>query len=224
MKVVEIFTSIEGEGIRAGLPATFIRLYGCNLDCSYCDTKYANQKHESEGNKYDVMSVEEVVDIVGGCGCPNVTITGGEPMVHPGFEKLLKMLLDNGFSVNVETNGTCAVPDEFRSGKRAKENVIFTMDWKSISSGMGSKMSHERAETLRSKDVLKFVVGTKEDMDEMINVLDSLHCQPHIFVSPVFGQIEPADIVAYLLEHQLFNCRVQLQMHKLIWAPDKRGV
>ena len=225
MKVVEIFNSIEGEGIRAGLPATFIRLYGCNLDCSYCDTRYASQKYaDQDGNGYTTMSVNEIINSVSGYGCLNVTITGGEPMIHPGFDKLVKRLAMLGFSVNVETNGTCAVPEEYRFGLESWDDVFFTMDYKCPSSGMEHRMSVVRTDTLRSKDVLKFVVGSKEDLDEMVNVIDSLECSPHIFVSPVFGQIKPADIVDYLLKHRLFDCRVQLQLHKLIWAPDERGV
>ena len=223
MKVVEIFNSIEGEGIRAGLPATFIRLYGCNLDCSYCDTRYASQKYaDQDGNGYTIMSVNEIVNNVDIYGCLNVTITGGEPMIHPGFEELLNRLVDDGYYVNVETNGTVPVPERYtRIYKGAP--VIFTMDYKCPSSGMEKAMNMDVIKTLRYRDVLKFVVGCQKDLEAMLEVVEVVET-PQIFVSPVFGQIEPSEIVDFILEHKLYNCRVQLQLHKFIWSPDKRGV
>lgn len=223
MKVVEIFRSIDGEGKRTGLPTTFIRLFGCNLHCSYCDTRYG-----CEGNNYDVMSIREIVEECRLLEVKNVTITGGEPLIHPGIKKLIEALLCAGYYVNVETNGSINV-DDFRSqlhpgGNDGVANLFFTVDYKCPSSGMESKMDLESFRNLRRTDVLKFVVGSKEDMDAALSVLDQIGTSAEVYFSPVFGKIEPAEIVEYITEHKLFNCKVQVQLHKIIWSPTTRGV
>ena len=221
MKVVEIFQSIEGEGIRAGFPAIFIRLFGCNLHCSYCDTRYG-----CEGEDYTVMSVQ---DIVSYCkktfNCSRVTVTGGEPLIHPGIELLLEKLAFAGYEVNVETNGTKLPIRINREGSRYFPGSIFyTMDYKCPSSGMSDQMDTQALSMLGPRDVLKFVVGNKEDLDKALEVYELLNTSAHVFLSPVFGQIEPKEIVDYLLKHEMDDCRVQVQLHKVIWSPDKRGV
>lgn len=221
MKVVEIFRSIEGEGVRAGLPVTFIRLYGCNLRCEYCDTKYSyDEASEKNAHPYSTMTVEQIAEAVMHFGCQNVTITGGEPLIHPGVEKLIDLLLILGCEVNIETNGTRPVPSKYRDNI----HVFFTMDYKCPGSGMNDRMEGYPFDTLRDWDVLKFVVSGEEDLDKMVEVLETIGSSPVVFVSPVFGKIEPAEIVAYLLDHQLHDVRVQLQLHKYIWDPDQRGV
>lgn len=221
MKVVEIFKSIDGEGIRAGLPVTFVRLYGCNLNCSYCDTPYS---HITESDKAFDMSVDEIVRAVEHNGIPNVTITGGEPMIHSDIIELFDELLERGYYVNVETNGTYPVPTKYNVGYANAHKIIFTMDYKCPSSGMREEMSIANLNTLRCNDVLKFVVGSKEDMDDAQRVLSLIKSDPFVFFSPVFGKIEPESIVKYMLYHHLYNCRVQIQMHKVIWNPNERGV
>lgn len=220
MKVVEIFKSIEGEGVRAGLPVTFIRLYGCNLRCEYCDTKYSYGEGEGPCEQSQTMTVEEIVSAVMQFGCPNITITGGEPLIHPGIEKLIDLLLMCGCEVNIETNGTRPVPCKYKNEKR----VIVTMDYKCPGSGMNDHMERYPFDTLRNWDVLKFVVSDERDLDKMVEVLETLETTPAVFVSPVFGKIKPTQIVEYLLNHQLHDVRIQLQLHKFIWDPDQRGV
>lgn len=244
MKVVEIFNSIEGEGIRAGYPCTFIRLFGCNLNCSYCDSRYACEEEKESSDKFisytpSVMSIPEIMEQVDRFNCMRVTVTGGEPLIHPGIDKLIQALVDDGYEVNVETNGTqfpkryILEPDEFFDYRRNCEvrlikpsagKVFFTMDWKCKSSGMEDKMNISLVNELDENDVLKFVVGNVEDMDGALKVIEQMTSKPHIFFSPVFGKIEPADIVQYLREKKLNDCRVQLQMHKFIWDPNQRGV
>lgn len=244
MKVVEIFNSIEGEGIRAGYPCTFIRLFGCNLNCSYCDSRYACVEEKESSDKFisyapSVMSIPEIMEQVDRLDCMRVTVTGGEPLIHPGIDKLLQALIDGGYEVNVETNGSQfpkrfpVEPDEFFDYRRNCEvklirpsvgKVFFTMDWKCKSSGMEDKMNINLVNELTGDDVLKFVVGNVEDMDGALKVIEQMTSKPHIFFSPVFGKIAPADIVQYLREKKLNDCRVQLQMHKFIWNPDQRGV
>lgn len=218
MKVVEIFESIEGEGIRAGYPAIFIRLYGCNLNCSYCDTRYG-----CEGNKYLVMSVQEIIEhCKENWSCKMVTVTGGEPLMHEGIEKLLYALVKNGYDVNVETNGTC---EPIRINTRNEPGSLFyTMDYKCPSSGMEYRMNMDALRKLGKSDVLKFVVGSKEDMDAALGVYEELLTPAEVFFSPVFGKLEPHEIVAYLRARKLYGCRVQVQLHKIIWNPEERGV
>lgn len=216
MKVVEIFESIDGEGIRAGVPVTFIRLHGCNLNCSYCDSRYA-----CEGSDYTEMAVCEIVQKVQEFGHPCITITGGEPLLQSDVKYLIQELAGENYKINIETNGSVRVESYMK-----KKNVIITLDYKCPSSGMEDKMDVENLKVLRSKDVLKFVVGSREDLDKAEEVIAQYGLQDrcHIFFSPVFGKIEPHEIVEYVLEKHLDSVRVQLQLHKFIWDPDKRGV
>ena len=217
MKVNEIFRSIEGEGIRAGVPAVFIRLFGCNLACSYCDSVYA-----CKGDSYVHLSISEILDRVRKVsqGCKQVTVTGGEPLIHPGIEKLLGALLREGYEVNVETNGS----KDIICYPEYEDKLFYTMDYKCSSSGMNKFMNIERLNTLTSNDVLKFVVGSVDDLNEALSVIEQLESEPQIFFSPIFGKIEAKDIVDYILQKRLYHCRVQLQLHKYIWDPNMRGV
>ena len=220
MKVCEIFRSIEGEGLRTGLPAVFIRLHGCNLRCSYCDSMYA-----VEGSDYKQMSVTQILDAIKEySGITHVTLTGGEPLIHQDVEELLRQLSGNGYRVNIETNGTVPCKWHF-------PGLFYTMDWKCKSSGMTAKMKMENLETLGSEDVLKFVVGTIEDLKETENVVKSLaekkSDMPHLFISPVFGNLSNEEIVNWLLGSRTMaenNARFQVQLHKIIWDPERRGV
>ena len=220
MKVSEIFKSIEGEGLRTGLPAVFIRLHGCNLRCSYCDSMYA-----VEGSDYKQMSVTQILDAIKEySGITHVTLTGGEPLIHQNVEDLLSQLSGNGYRVNIETNGTVPCKWHF-------PGLFYTMDWKCKSSGMTAKMKMENLETLGSNDVLKFVVGTIEDLEETENVVKSLaekkSDMPHLFISPVFGNLSNEEIVNWLLNSNIMvknNVRFQVQLHKIIWDPERRGV
>ena len=211
MKVVEIFKSIDGEGIRAGFPVTFIRLFGCNLRCSYCDSLYA-----CDGTGYSDMNIEEILIEVYKLGCKRITLTGGEPLIHKDSKKLIVALITDGFEVNIETNGSIPVGDVMLS------NVILTVDYKCPTSGMESKMHMTNLERLRDKDVLKFVVGSREDLDVCRRLRKFTKAQ--IFISPVFGKIEPKEIVEYMLVNEMEDCRIQLQLHKFIWNPEQRGV
>lgn len=214
MLVNEIFSSIEGEGIRAGYPVTFVRLYGCNLHCSYCDTRYS-----CEGGEFTKMTVEEILDVVADKGFHRVTLTGGEPLIHKDVNELLMALIKAGYEVNIETNGAVYIAPYTHSAK-----MIITLDYKSISSGENAKMWLSNLPLLRKRDVLKFVVGNKEDLDDMRRILIDYNPICNVYVSPIFGEIEPVEIVEYIKAYKLENCRVQLQMHKFIWPPQQRGV
>ncbi len=216
-KVNEIFLSIDGEGYRTGLPVVFIRLYGCNLNCSYCDTRYSCEQQEyKEMNLYDILT--KVLHY----GVPRVTLTGGEPLIHPGVKDLIVSLVANDIEVNIETNGAVDL-DEFIEFKY-NSKVVFTMDYKCKSSGMEDKMILSNLEFLQPKDVIKFVVSNYNEMEKMEYILESSKCKAQAYVSPVFGAIEPKELVEYVLENKLNNVKVQVQLHKIIWEPTKRGV
>lgn len=213
--IIEMFLSIEGEGIRAGRPCTFIRTAGCNLRCSYCDTTYSY-----EGGT--MQSIQQIVDHVEQLGCGAVTITGGEPLLHKEVrEKLIPRLLELDYQINIETNGSI---DLNKLPYRWHPNIILTVDWKSLSSGMNDKMLCSNIELIDYKDVLKFVVGTTEDLREMARVINTYAIKAQVFVSPIFGQIPMADIVQFILKNNLFNVRLQCQLHKIIYPIDARGV
>lgn len=211
--VNEIFHSIEGEGKRTGQLTTFVRLAGCNLNCSYCDTEYA--KKQTDGN---LMSLE---DIVGAVRYRNVTLTGGEPLFRPNAEALIRRLLEEDLQVNIETNGSV---DLWELSAYKWKDLFFTMDYKTPSSGMHEKMVDSNLDVLTAKDVIKFVVGSREDLDFVWDLLDVNQVRAKKFISPVFGKIEPAEIVQYMKDNEMDDCIFQLQMHKLIWPPQTRGV
>lgn len=221
MKVVEIFNSIEGEGSRAGYLCTFIRLYGCNLRCTYCDSMYAN-----EGSDYTELSVNEILHTVQGYMCNKITLTGGEPLIHKDVATLLENLLKDNYFVNIETNGSIDLTNYYNKFKTYIDlgKLMFTVDWKSLSSGMSSSMNQANLLLLTNKDVLKFVVGSGQDLDQMKNLINSNNLNCQVFVSPIFGDIEPKEIVEYLQFNKLNSVRVQLQLHKFIWPVTMRGV
>lgn len=214
MKVVEIFKSIDGEGKRAGLPTTFVRLAGCNLRCDYCDTAYS-----FDTSKANEMSIDHIIEECRDLGIPSITLTGGEPLVHPHVTTLLsEMNKTHLFDINVETNGTVD-PSKYHE----LEDVWFTVDYKCPSSGEESKMNTKAFTTLREQDVLKFVVGSDEDLQRSLEVIEKYQPAAQIYFSPVFGY-EASKIVDFLLSHDLNQCKVQLQIHKYIWPADMRGV
>lgn len=212
-RVVEIFDSIEGEGKRAGQLCTFVRFYGCNLNCSYCDTPYGK-----EGDDYTLMSEEDILSRV---THKNVTLTGGEPLMHP-IKPLIIRLLASGHQVNIETNGT---RDTISASEIKRGALFYTMDWKCPSSGMRRFMNYSRVDQLTDQDVLKFVVGSKADMMEILPIARRIGRNgPRIYISPVYGKMPLVDICQFMKEHKLEGATLQVQLHKIIWDPNKRGV
>ena len=211
MKVVEIFKSIDGEGIRVGYPVTFIRLAGCNLRCNYCDTKYSY-----EDEKFTEMTPQEIYNQVYKLGGKRITLTGGEPLIHKDVKVLVDLLIQKGYEVNIETNGSVDIT------LFLDKHTIITMDYKCASSDMEDKMLLDNISKLRKQDVLKFVVSDDNDLDTVQRIYQNTKAT--VYISPVFGRIEPKQIVEYMLEHNMENCRVQVQLHKIIWNPEERGV
>jgi 7-carboxy-7-deazaguanine synthase len=211
MKVVEIFKSIEGEGKRQGQVTTFIRLYGCNLECTYCDTKYA-----CTGDKYVKLTVSEIVQRVYNLGVCNVTVTGGEPLIHKKIDKLLKALVKCELRVNVETNGTID-PTFF------DDNLFYTVDVKLPSSGIKPPVVMDLT-PYTDKDVLKFVIGSDEDLSLTKKILEDVSTDMIVYLSPVWG-FEMSKIAEMMTDNwTLADTRIQCQLHKIIWDPGRRGV
>ncbi|MDD6611246.1 MAG: putative 7-carboxy-7-deazaguanine synthase QueE [Clostridiales bacterium] len=217
--VAETFVSINGEGTHAGQLAVFIRFRGCNLNCSFCDTMWVNQPDTS----YTGMTAEEICQLVQETGVKNVTITGGEPLLQPDITQLLIRLAETpGRYIEIETNGSVSLAP-FTS---ISPSIAFTMDYKLPCSGMEAHMCTDNFALLKPQDTVKFVAGSRADLDralEIIQKYDLTH-RCHVYFSPVFGSIEPVEIVEFMLEHTLNDVNLQLQMHKVIWDPEKRGV
>lgn len=220
LKVMEIFHSIDGEGIRAGELTTFIRLAGCNLHCKYCDTAYSIKPNKDQ---FAYWTVDALVNEV---KYKNVTITGGEPLLHGETMQLAEKLVKLGRNVNIETNGTIVPPP--RSDEALGE-IFYTVDYKCGASGHEDKMKPEVFKPLALFDVIKCVVGSWEDMENALKKLKEWiptlggATSPWVYFSPVFGKIEPREIVKFMQEKNLVGkFRVQLQLHKFIWDPRER--
>lgn len=218
-KIAEIFKSINGEGTLAGQLAFFIRFTGCNLNCSYCDTKWAN----APDAKYTEMTGSEILSEVKKSGIKNVTVTGGEPLIQQEIIPLLETLCVDGRYVEIETNGSADVSDVVKiKGNRP----ALTMDYKLPASGMESHMRTENFAVLEKKDTVKFVAGSRADLERALEIIREFRLTERcsVYISPVFGEIEPAEIVDFMLANKLNGVNVQLQMHKFIWDPNMRGV
>lgn len=227
-KVVEMFDSIEGEGKRAGRPATFIRLAGCNLRCSYCDTLYALFS-EKEECKFKEMSLEEITNR---SIKPCVTLTGGEPLLADGIEELVDKLLFDGHEINIETNGAVDIMELLSNIRIHEEDkLFFTIDYKLPSSGVEEAMLMSNFESLMPQDVIKFVVGSDEDFARMCEIIEKIKpfydaaSMPQIYIGCVFGAYDIKTLTEKVVENPLLeNAHIQLQMHKIIWNPEQRGV
>lgn len=211
IKVNEIFFSIQGESSRAGLPCVFVRLTYCNLRCSYCDTEYAFY----EGSDF---SIDEIVDRVKSYNCNLVEITGGEPLMQNECLDLMKILCDSGFDVMLETGGSLPI-------NSIDPRVMIIMDFKCPSSGMMKKNLFANIKFLKNNDEVKFVIGNREDYEWSKKIISmyKLDRKCAILFSVVFGALEPVTLVNWILEDKL-DVRFQLQMHKIIWHPETKGV
>jgi 7-carboxy-7-deazaguanine synthase len=218
-RIAEKFVSINGEGTLAGQLAVFIRFTGCNLCCSYCDTMWAN----ADNAPFEENSAEDIYRYIKSTGIRNVTITGGEPLIQPDIDKLLALLSeDSQLHIEIETNGSADI-SPFRDLSCPPS---FTMDYKLPSSGMEDKMNLHNLEIIEKKDTVKFVARSNEDLEKALEIIKeySLDSRCNVYISPVFGKINPEAIVDFMKENKLNNVNMQLQMHKFIWPPDMKGV
>lgn len=219
MRVAEIFESINGEGPLAGQRALFVRFAGCNICCSYCDTAWANAPDYAGCE----MSVDEVVREIENAQIRNITITGGEPLLQEDMPQLLRALADKETHlIEIETNGTV----DLTPFCDIAECISFTMDYKLPGSGMEDAMCMENFRLLKKGDSVKFVVGSAEDLARAGEVIanEDLQGRCHIFLSPVYSAIDPEEIVAFMKTNRLDGVNLGLQLHKIIWDPDQRGV
>lgn len=218
-KVVEKFVSINGEGRLSGQLAVFIRFAGCNLDCSYCDTQWANE----ESVKYELMSEKEIYEYIKSTKVRNVTLTGGEPLLQNNIIQLLNVLsTDDNLSVEIETNGSVSL-NEFIN---IKNSPSFTMDYKLPSSNMEQKMLVDNFKYLTKNDTVKFVSGSTSDLEKAKYIIDqhNLVNKTNVYISPIFGDINMDDIVEFMQKHNMNGVTLQAQLHKIIWDPNERGV
>ena len=234
-RVVEQFISINGEGRRAGQLALFVRFAGCNLNCAYCDTKWANEAEVS----YCEYTIDELYQMIKESKVKNITLTGGEPLIQPNMDSLLKRLReDASLRIEIETNGSVDIQpflldtqsDDIQAHSvksTVEDNVSFTLDYKTSVSGMEDRMHMDNYVNLRTQDTVKFVVGSIRDLEKAKSIIEDYHLVEKgcgIYLSPCFGEIHPSEMVDFLVEHRLNDVNVQLQLHKFVWDPDKRGV
>lgn len=211
LKINEIFKSIQGESSHAGLPCIFVRLTGCNLRCTYCDTEYAFY----EGKE---MSVAEVIHVVERLGISLVEITGGEPLLQKEVYPLMQTLLDKQYTVMLETGGSLALGE-------VPEPVIKIMDLKCPASGEESRNNYDNLSQLTLKDEVKFVILNRADYDWSKKILNqySIHKKTPVLFSPVYEKLDLKDLAKWVLEDNL-PVRLQTQLHKVIWSKDAIGV
>lgn len=212
LNVCEIFFSLQGESTFAGLPCVFVRLTGCNLDCSWCDTLYAK-------TEFTPMSLEEILEKVESFDASLVEVTGGEPLIQEETPALISRLLDQGYQVLLETNGS-------QDLGLIDPRCVRIVDVKCPSSKEEGSFLLKNIELLTPGDEIKFVVGDRQDYEYARSFIQSSldRISAHrIHLSPVFGRIRPSDLAAWILENRL-KARLSIQQHKIIWAPDQRGV
>jgi 7-carboxy-7-deazaguanine synthase len=213
LKINEVFYSIQGESSFAGRPCVFVRLTGCNLRCSYCDTRYAYDK----GN---TLEIDEIVAEVGSYGCHLVEITGGEPLIQEETPALIQRLLDEDYEVLLETNGSQDI-------SRVDGRCVRIVDIKCPSSGEEDKNDLKNLNILTDKDEVKFVIGNRGDYEYAKRVLNLMPAyatrKTAVHFSAVYGETDPKILAKWILEDHL-SVRLHLQLHKLIWGPGQRRV
>lgn len=207
----EIYYSIQGESSKAGLPCVFVRLTYCNLRCTYCDTEYSFY----DGSE---KTIDEIIKEVRKYNCNLVEITGGEPLVQNESIDLMHKLCEEGFDVMLETGGSLPI-------KEIDKRVMIIMDLKCPSSNMMKKNLYENIDYIKKSDEIKFVIGSREDYDWSKEIIEKykLTQKCSVLFSVVFGKLEPVKLVDWILEDKI-NVRYQLQMHKIIWHPETKGV
>lgn len=221
LPMVEIFETVEGEGTKAGFPTVFIRLFGCNLRCSWCDTKYSYPPSEAEM----VLTIEQIIAQASQYRAKHVCLTGGEPLLYGKKSlALLDALAATGRydDIHIETNG--AVELGFFMERCRSQTVRYIMDYKLPDSGEEEKMLHSNIALLRPQDELKFVIGSERDFAAAVQVLQKYPTQAQPLFSPVWETMPPVKLVQLMLDHGLTHVKLNMQLHKIIWDPAARGV
>ncbi|MYL83188.1 radical SAM protein [Desulfovibrio aerotolerans] len=209
LKVHEIFASIQGESSFAGWPCAFLRLSGCNLTCSWCDTRHA-------GESFAAMPVADAVAALLALGLPLVELTGGEPLLAPETPQLVAALADAGRTVLVETNGSLDI-------RVLDPRAVAVMDVKCPGSGMEGRNDYANLDRLRPRDEVKFVLTGRGDYEFAREIAARVWDRAMVHFSPVPGRFEAAELAAWMVADGV-RARLSLQLHKYIWSPDARGV
>ncbi len=226
LPMVEIFETIEGEGSAAGFPTVFVRVFHCNLRCHWCDTpySYAPEKPEFEA------TIDEIITRIQELDSRYICFTGGEPLIHgKKSAALLKAMadLDRIVDIHIETNGAIDLAP-FESLRRSDEAVCakarYVMDYKLTASGEKERMIENNFALLQRQDEVKFVIANDTDFYEAKNVVGEFHDQGQVLFSPVWETMPPKKLVEKVLANKLADVKVSLQLHKIIWDPDQRGV
>ena len=210
MRITEIFASIQGESTLQGLPCVFIRLTGCNLDCSYCDTRYAREGGTDK-------TIEGIVKESNDFGIPFVCITGGEPLIHKDTPRLARELINSGFKVSIETNGTI-------DASKLSDRIIRIIDIKCPGSGEEGKTFPGNISDRRSTDEFKFIITDFNDFDYACRFVrkHNLADTNTVLFSPSHKVIEPATLAGWIIE-EIPEARLHLQLHKYIWPEKSNG-
>lgn len=226
LPMVEIFETVEGEGSMAGFPTVFVRVFHCNLRCTWCDTDYSYAPAKEEYK----ATIEEIVEKIRSFPSHRICFTGGEPLIHgTKSAALLKAMcdLDHITDVHIETNGAIdLIPFEAlrNENEAVKNKARFIMDYKLPDSGEMDRMIHSNFEILQTQDEIKFVIGSDEDFNIATAVVKEHHKEGQVLFSPVWETMPPKKLVSKILAEPLPEVKLSLQMHKVIWDPNQRGV
>ena len=212
MKVCEMFYSLQGEGLDTGLPTVFVRAVGCNLRCGWCDTKYAYDG----GSEWRIERLEKRI---ASYKCRRVCLTGGEPLLQPDAPALISLLLGDGYSISVETNGSLPVKDIIALDSGGRLRV--SMDLKCPSSKMEDRMMLANMAVLREADQVKFVLSDMKDYEHARAVLKAHPTRAAVIFQPVWGR-RPDRFAEAVLRDGL-DVRVLVQLHKIIWGARTKG-
>ncbi len=206
LNINEIFYSLQGEAREVGLPTVFIRLTGCPLRCTYCDTEYA-----FKGN--NPLTIDEILSEVKLNNTRYVCVTGGEPLAQINCHILLDALVKEGYQVSLETSGSIDIA-------AVNPKVSIVMDVKTPSSNESDKNLTTNIAKLEAKDQLKFVIGSRTDFDWSVDILSQYPTKAGVLFSPVFEDVAPVQLADWILAGNL-NVRLQVQLHKLLWGDAK---
>ncbi|RYM01744.1 radical SAM protein [Sporolactobacillus sp. THM7-7] len=226
LPMVEIFETVEGEGMSQGFPTVFVRSFHCNLRCKWCDTPYsfAPAKPAFEA------TIDEIVRKVARYSSRRICFTGGEPLIHrQKSAALIQALarLDHIVDVHIETNGAIDLGPFARMREKdplLMKKMRFVMDYKLAASGETKKMIRDNFDSLLDQDEIKFVIGSDEDFDQAKTVIERFHKKGQVLFSPVWASMPPKRLVEKVLVEPLPQVKVSLQLHKIIWDPNERGV
>lgn len=208
MKINEIFYSIQGEGILTGIPSIFIRTTGCNLRCSFCDTKYAYDKGKE-------MTADAIVEKISKFPCKNICLTGGEPLLQKDIIEVIDNLIKKGYKISIETNGSLSVKKLLD-----KKFLMISLDIKCPGSGMHENNYLENINFLRKDDQLKFVIKNKDDYEYAKKIIFKYRPKCQVFFQPEWGK-NPRYLTSWIINDGL-NAKIGLQIHKIIWGNRRK--